>query len=790
MSAHIRCRTRWGVPALLLTAILTGALMCLSGTAAAQGTSDAAEPTRLAHEVDAIAASMKAEAQPEAATLKHWNERLAKLRDLAEQCIDDAQTRIETVKSGLSQLGPEDRGTSATARQTRQTLVGEQKAAEERLTTCRAVSVNAQNLQAEVRRQTDLRVARALSARGPDLVAVVHTALDQAHTWSTSVTRALIRRSGVEQLTPAAGGVLILVLGLALALGWWLNRALSRLADRRIGHEAAAPGLGDALIASGARYAPALALSGALAAYCYLLTQGEAAVPFLAVAAFGLPAVFALILVIRTLLNPPRPASLFLDLPAATAHALGRRLTVLIWVSYVGYLVLATLFARSLPADLILAARAVIAPVLVVNLVWAVWLLGRVPPLSRTRLIHVLILASFPLALGCEWLGYRTLAEAIMRVVVGTLLIVGGGLLLHHRLQGAFDELNEGRRRWHRLLRRAMGAHAEDPLPGGLWLRALATIVLWAGCAYLLLANLGLSAAAMAQIRRLVTDGFSVGSLTINPARIAFALAFFGILLSITSWIRTRLSDQWLSRTRMERGARESVVTMTGYAGVAIAAVIALSVAGFSFTNLAIIAGALSVGIGFGLQNIVNNFVSGLILLFERPIRTGDWVIVGTTAGYVKRISIRATQIQTFDQADVIVPNSELISTQVTNWMLENPRGRVILPVGVAYGSDTRKVERILLQAAEAHEEVVTDGTSPQPLVLFLSFGDSSLDFELRCFIRQIDLRLKVISDLNFAIDAAFREEGVEIPFPQRDLHFRNPLQQSPGDGESGQDAG
>ncbi|MEJ2686549.1 MAG: mechanosensitive ion channel [Gammaproteobacteria bacterium] len=196
--------------------------------------------------------------------------------------------------------------------------------------------------------------------------------------------------------------------------------------------------------------------------------------------------------------------------------------------------------------------------------------------------------------------------------------------------------------------------------------------------------------------------------------------------------------------------------------------------AGLEYKNLAIIAGALSVGIGFGLQNIVNNFVSGLILLFERPIRTGDWIVVGSTEGYVKRIRIRSTQIQTFDRADVIVPNSELISTQVTNWMLYDLRGRVRVPVGVAYGSDTALVKQLLLEAGGAHPQVITDGSAPEPVVLFLEFGDSSLNFELRIYIREIDMRLAVVSDLNFAIDAAFREHGVEIPFPQRDVHVRD----------------
>ena len=206
-----------------------------------------------------------------------------------------------------------------------------------------------------------------------------------------------------------------------------------------------------------------------------------------------------------------------------------------------------------------------------------------------------------------------------------------------------------------------------------------------------------------------------------------------------------------------------------------IAFFVALAVAGIELGKFAIIAGAVGVGIGFGLQNIVNNFISGIILLFERPIRTGDWIVVGNTEGYVRKISIRSTQIETFDRADVIVPNSELISNQVTNWMLRDPWGRVIVPIGVAYGSDVEQVRELLLQVGGEHPLVITDSlrVSP-PRVMFRGFGDSSLNFELRCFIRNVDQRLATVSDLNFAIEKVLREANIQIPFPQRDLHLRS----------------
>ncbi|HKK13868.1 MAG TPA: mechanosensitive ion channel domain-containing protein, partial [Gammaproteobacteria bacterium] len=327
---------------------------------------------------------------------------------------------------------------------------------------------------------------------------------------------------------------------------------------------------------------------------------------------------------------------------------------------------------------------------------------------------------------------------------------------------------------WQRRLRKTLGIGASDPLPGMVAVRVLTTMVLWVVFILSILRIWGLSAPVVQKVQGYLVNGFNVGSLQIIPGRIAVAAFTLLVLVAATSWFRSRLERRWLTKTRMERGAREAMVAITGYLGIALAVIIALGVAGFQYKNLAIIAGALSLGIGFGLQNIVNNFVSGLILLFERPIRTGDWIVVGSTEGYVKRIRIRSTQIQTFDRADVIVPNSELISGQVTNWMLHDTRGRVRVPVGVAYGSDTEKVKQLMLEAAAVHPQIITDDSAPQPVVLFREFGDSSLNFELRAYITNIDMRLVVISDLNFAIDAAFRANGVEIPFPQRDLHIRD----------------
>jgi small-conductance mechanosensitive channel len=248
------------------------------------------------------------------------------------------------------------------------------------------------------------------------------------------------------------------------------------------------------------------------------------------------------------------------------------------------------------------------------------------------------------------------------------------------------------------------------------------------------------------------------------------AVSFFAAILSITRVLQRTLDTRVFPQTRLDVGVRDSLRTFTGYVGLVVAALVALSTAGLNLSNLAIVAGALSVGIGFGLQAIVNNFVSGLILLFERPMKVGDWVVIGQHQGYVKRIRVRATEIETFDQSSVIVPNSDFISQAIINWTHGNRVCRIIVPVHVAHGSDTQQVHDILLEVAREHPHVLR---MPAAHVLFMSFGESALHFELRVFARDVDYFLSLGSELRFAIDQRFREAGIVIPYPQRDLHIR-----------------
>jgi small-conductance mechanosensitive channel len=258
--------------------------------------------------------------------------------------------------------------------------------------------------------------------------------------------------------------------------------------------------------------------------------------------------------------------------------------------------------------------------------------------------------------------------------------------------------------------------------------------------------------------------GFKVGDVTISLSAIIIALLLFGLGFGATRVVQRWLDSTFLPATELDAGLRNSIRTAFGYCGVFVAAAIAFSYLGLSLDRIAIVAGALSVGIGFGLQSIVNNFVSGLILLWERPIRVGDLVVVGDGEGYVRRINVRATEIETFDRSTVVVPNSNLISGVVRNRVRSDRTGRVVVTVPVPRASDPDQVAEIMRACALAHREVMSE---PAPKVLFKKMGESTIEFDLVCFVDEVDAAARVSSDLYFAIYRALRSEGIIQPPPQ-----------------------
>src|SRR5262249_16440125 len=360
--------------------------------------------------------------------------------------------------------------------------------------------------------------------------------------------------------------------------------------------------------------------------------------------------------------------------------------------------------------------------------------------------------------LGLALIGYVALARFIAQQMVMTGIVVVVGWLLYLAVRAITPDTQPRRYGVGELLGTRFGL--DGPRRNGLARLtelALSLALVIAAIPFLML-QWGFSGADIRDGFKALLFGMQIGQFHISLARILIGIVLFIALLFATRLLQRWLRERALHQTRLDAGVVNSIDTVCGYAGTTVAALVAVSYAGLDITNIAIVAGALSVGIGFGLQSIVNNFVSGLILLIERPIKVGDWIVLGSEQGNVRRISVRATEIETFDRASLIVPNSELITGRVLNWTHRNSIGRVGVRTGVGDDSDPGQVMAVLAARAGAHAGVLK---APQPIVAFDNFGDSALEFSLRIYLADISQALSVQSDLRVAILRELRAASI-----------------------------
>jgi small-conductance mechanosensitive channel len=375
---------------------------------------------------------------------------------------------------------------------------------------------------------------------------------------------------------------------------------------------------------------------------------------------------------------------------------------------------------------------------------------------SMMWVLSQILNAAAVIAVSAAVVGYGKLASFAVVPVIGSLGLIGILVIL----QGAYRNIY------------ALVSGTSQDEAGAALLPVLLTFATGLAMIPLFALVWGARWTDIADAWVVLRDGIPVGGNRIGIGSVLTMLVVFAMGFAITRLLQATLRSTVLPRTKIDPGGRNAITAGLGYVGLTLAAIAAITAAGVDLTGFALVASALSVGIGFGLRTIVENFVSGVIMLIERPISEGDWIEVNGQMGIVKDISVRSTRIQTFDRTDVIVPNSDFVAGVVTNWTRGNTVGRVIVPVGVSYASDSRQVERILLEICEAHPLVAMD---PPPRVIFRSFEDSALLFECYCILRDVNFKMQVHSDINHAIHARFREEGIEIPFPQTDLWLRNP---------------
>ncbi|MCW2274063.1 DUF3772 domain-containing protein [Rhodoblastus acidophilus] len=365
--------------------------------------------------------------------------------------------------------------------------------------------------------------------------------------------------------------------------------------------------------------------------------------------------------------------------------------------------------------------------------------------------------------IGAALLGYVALSAFLVNQLAW-MAFVGGVLFLLLKLtDGATEQAFRPASRMSRNLTATIGMGRESLQQIGVLLSGLLTVAFSAAALILIIFPWGVQSHDMIGAVQSVFFGVKIGDVTISMSSVVLALLFFAVGYGLTGAVRNWLQNRYLPITQLDQGLRDAISASVGYLGLGMSLVLSLGYVGISFERLALVAGALSVGIGLGLQGVVANFVAGLIIMWERAIRVGDLVVVGGETGTVRRINIRATEIQTPDRATTIVPNGNMITGVVKNFVREDRVGRVVIPVQAAWDSDPEQVRALLVETAKEHDEVVR---FPAPLALFVKFGATMLEFELYCFVEDVERAGRVKSDLHFAIFKAFAEAGIKMTPP------------------------
>ena len=651
----------------------------------------------------------------------------------------------------------------------------------DRQTRCSSVKDYTETLLARIAETQNQLSQQYLSNRSNTVIVLLREMPARLTAWPGQI-RSSVDLDLVEGVTPASLLWVLVAAGLIGAgFGVWIRHRFSNWYAAAGGDEM--PALMKYLVPKPlAEYAPLLLFGFALASVLFLAIRSDPQELVVVRIALGFLLFGIGCVVIDWATGPLSPSARVKGLIPDHVQALRLRLRFFMLTLVASFVFLGTEWLAIRRIDPNVSGRSTMLFLVAISLVLVLSYLGRIPGIKgRIRLVRYAGSLALIVGIFALLIGYQNFAGYLVHGVTRTLLALAILWILLWVGLITFDLLAAKDSPGAAKLRANLGLSARASRTSLGFMQLVADLVIWIGFVVYLIYVWDESGTTLDRLVELVVLGGTVGNIQLVPLNIIGGILVFAGLLVVIGWMKRWIDRRWLQHIVIERGAREALITLFGYVGFIVAVLIGLTQAGVDLGGLAIVSGALALGIGFGMQEIANNFVSGLILLFERPIRAGDFVTVGDVEGFVRSIRIRATEIETLDNQNVLVPNSELISGRVTNWVLRDTFGRLRVVVGVAYGSDIEKVREILEAVANEHPEAITDGRAPAPRALFMGFGDSSLDFELRVRIARIDRRFSVQSDINFSIDQAFREANITIPFPQRDLHLISfPEQQKP----------
>lgn len=775
-----------------LFCLLALLLLALASPASAQGSPDrngidrsiispdlASEQTAILARIRARIEAIEQEVTGPAVDDATLVDRRFELQQLTRRLSDIGfvfRPRIETIDARLTEIGPppEDPTTEPAA------LAAERQSLTEERSQINTVLGEVEQLSTEVAALT-LRVAQIrrdiftqqlatrydiLSAFSPEVVEDFRTEAQRLSASLSSWFNFVIRPNLSAALLAAVMALLAAVL-----LNWGLRTVVARLLVRGETQESP-PFISRLSVAFWSTLLPSMALAVFLAATWYFFDYFGLLREDVGGLIASLFRVVAIVFFVSRLslavFEPRRPHWRLIGFETKAAFSLNRMVIAMAVVTGLDVFLASVSTELGSPLS-VTVARSFIAALIMAALILRIATLrpyvdaeGRPKGWSRPFKFLLFLLAAVTII--SAFAGYIGFARFFSQQVVVTGAILATmyiGYLSGSAISemGAFRDTMLGR---HLDRRYNLDAAREDQL--GLLAGILVNLLVVAVGVPLILLQWGFRWGDLeAWFYRFATE-IQIGSLTISIAGILTGVVVFIVGFFLARGFQGWLDGKVMTRGRVDAGIRNSVSTAVGYAGVAIAGLIGLSVAGIDLSNLALVAGALSLGIGFGLQNIVNNFVSGLILLAERPFKVGDWIVAGQVSGIVSKISVRATEIETFQRQTVILPNSDLINAAVGNWTHRNRLARVDIPVRVAHGSNPRQVHDLLLAIARQQPRILRN---PEPLVAFTGYTDTSLDFELRYFIGDIMAGLGIQNEVRFEIVERLTEAGISMPRPQ-----------------------
>jgi len=752
--------------------LLCTALLLLAPAAASAQEPAAFDEIAAAAELSDIIEQLDVEAVDEE-FLADARSRVIKFEAAAIACADhatDARIRLEERFEPLRDVDPEVAGMEIMdQRQEIRATLDESIAAQSR---CEGVKDDARALAARITDAQSKLSQQFLSSRTQSVIVLVRDFPVRAAAWPSQVRKSLSLTLAEDTTLARLLWSLIIMGSLAALLGLYVRQKFNTW-YAKAGGDDAPPRMKYLGPKPAAEFAP-LWLEGAALVLVLMAMVENPSIDLLvmrvawAILIFGFGCV-----VINWATGPLSPSAEVKGLIPDHVQPLRLRLRFLLLTICVSFVILGGEWLSVRVLDPFVSGRASMIFLVAIALLALLTYMGRIPALEgRYRTLRFVAIVATSLGIIGVLAGYQNLAGFLIHGLTRTGLALFILWILLWSVYQSFHYLIQQDTPAASRSRAILGVTESGSRTGIGFMRLVADLVLWLSFVVYMIYVWDDSGTTLDQLYELVVLGTTIGNVDLVPLKIIGGILIFVGIIVVIGWMKRWIDRRWLQHIAMERGARDAIITLFGYVGFVAAVLVSLVLAGVDLGGLAIVSAALAVGIGFGMQEIANNFISGLILLFERPIRAGDFVTVGDVEGFVRRIRIRATEIETLDNQNVLVPNSELVSGRVTNWVLRDTHGRLRIVVGVAYGSDVERVREILELVAREHPEVIIDGRAPAPRALFTGFGDSSLDFELRVRIQRIERRFSVTSDLNFAIDKSFREARIRIPFPQRDLHI------------------